>query len=202
MNLEAFKDHFEGLTTEYFEFLEEHPTIYYMYDKGIGWACFSIDTTGEKRMDVPLKDTLSNPFNKNFYNLGNKKLDFELGAYIQQIFKLNKAELTSPNENLIIVKQKKDYSENMEIEDFLMSLMTFPKQTVDLNKNQLAQLEEYFFLTSNYIYEFEEERTLFRELKELWTTYDNRFIINITYEIPLGSTIVQNMKNAFMIRNY
>jgi len=75
-------------------------------EKNYFWFCNP--EAGIKRMDVPLKDILTNPFNKDFYNLGDEKLEFELGAYIKQIFKLYKAELSSPDEDLVIVKRKKD----------------------------------------------------------------------------------------------
>lgn len=203
MNLEKFQDYFESFTKEYFEYLSVYPTIYYGYDKMMGWACWAKDTeAGIKRMDVPLKDILTNPFNKDFYKLGDEKLEFELGAYIKQIFKLNKAELSSPDEDLVIVKRKKDYSENSEIEDFLMSLMTFPKQTYDLDEKSFNKLEEYFFLASRHVYEFTVENTPFFEVKELLTSYDDRFIVHISYETPTKSKVIQKAKNAFLIRTY
>ncbi len=202
MNLEKFQDYFDDFMEEYFEYLSVYPTIYYGYDKTFGWACFAENEFGEKRMDVPLKDELSNPFNKVFYKLGNKKLYFELGAYIQKIFKLNFAELTSPDENLVVVKRKKNYLENLDSEDLLMSLTEFPKQIYDVDESKLKELDDYFFLTSNYVYEYERNSMLYRELKETLTSFDNRFILNISYAVPLNSTIVQKINNAFLIRIY
>lgn len=202
MNLEKFQDHFDDFMKEYFEYLSVYPTICYGYDKTFGWACIAENELGEKRIDVPLKDELSNPFNKVFYGLRNEKLEFELGAYIQEIFKLHLAELTSPDENLIVVKRKKNYLDNPDSQDFLMSLATFPKQTYDLDEKTFSKLEEYFFLTSRHVCDFTRENTSFFEVKELLTSYDNRFIIHISYEAPINSKVIQGAKNAFLIRTY